>query len=1715
MKSARSSRSIFVFAFLSLFAAAALAQPECPAPVIMQTSGSNPSCASQVITLDAGGGFTSYLWSNGATTRTITDAPTTTTTYSVTTTDANGCNASSVPYQVTVTAAPASPVLRLYPDAICAGAPGSASIDPPDPSNPSSNWQNVQWSIQNGTITNQSGAWMEFTTDPAGGAATITVTATDNQGCTSTATATTVVRTIPPPVLRLYPDAICAGAPGSASIDPPDPSYPYENWRTVTWSIQNGTITNQSGAWMEFTTNPAGGAATITVTATDNQGCTNTTTATTVVRTIPPPVLRLYPDAICAGAPGSASIDPPDPSNPWENWRTVTWSIQNGTITNQSGAWMEFITNPAGGAATITVTATDNRGCTNTATGTTVVRTIPPPVLRLYPDAICAGAPGSASIDPPDPSNPWENWRTVTWSIQNGTITNQSGAWMEFTTNPAGGAATITVTATDNRGCTNTTTGTTVVRAIPPPVLRIYPTPISPGGSGNASIDRPNPSDPYSNWTSVQWSISNGTITSQSGSYMDFTAGSAGEMTVTVTATDNMGCTTTASQTIALEAPAQLQIRMYDPTVCADGYGSAWIDPAPPEDPYTSIVWVVQNGTIQYGQGMTSMSFQADGTGNAVVLNVTAQTATGSSSGSVTVPTRTPVVPVIELGSGSCPTTATVTNASQFANFNWLIDGGEISGSLYGPSVTFHASGNGRVTVTVIATDLTGCQATATAAHDYTGLPDISYIGTVPSLCYGVQATASVPDGGPGVTYQWSTTTGQIVGSSTSRTVTFIPQSDTMALTITATNAGGCAASGTGYTMVNRPPVGGINVAPAWMCTNATATVSTYANATSYTWEVIGGEIVSGAGTSAIVLRAGSGPQVTVRVTKAQSGCAATYEHVINTSQATATITPSGPTTFCAGGSVTLTASTGTSYAWSNGATTQSITVGASGSYTVAVTNSDGCSATSAATAVTARSTPVAMLSVNPQACAGQERTANAVLAVDGTYDNQATFAWSITGGTITSTNGAQATITSSGGQVVLSVTGTDRYGCTASTSRTIDFSVPDVPTITAGGPTTFCEGGYVQLTASAGSSYHWSTGETTQSILAQETGTFTVTVGNAAGCEATSAPISVTMRPAPAIVWSSGGPVCAGVETSREIQPVAGATYAFSIVSGNAQITQIAGNRVYFIINSGIAEVGVTVTDANGCSAIGGMQFAALPAPVATISGAPSFCAGGSTTLTASAGASWLWSNGATTQSINVTSGGPYHVTVTGANGCSATSAPVDVTVNTPATPTISGTLSFCAGGSTALTASAGASWSWSNGATTQSINVTSPGPYHVTVTDANGCSAQSAPVTVTQNTPTTPTISGTLSFCAGGSTTLTASAGASYSWSNGATTQSINVTSGGQYHVTVTDANGCSAQSAPVTVTQNAPSTPTISGTLSFCAGGSTTLTASAGASYSWSNGATTPSISVTSAGQYHVTVTDANGCSAQSAPVTVTQNTPATPTISGALSFCAGGSTTLTASAGASYSWSNGATTPSINVTSAGPYHVTVTYANGCSAQSATVNVVQKARPTAAVTGNATICAGSSATISAALTGVAPFNVTWSDGVTQTVSTTTATRSVSPSATTTYTVTAVSDANCSGTASGSATITVNTLPSFAQPGNQTLPRNNNGVNLSVTPSGTAPFTYQWYKGSYPSTANPVATTQTYNTGKLAKGTHTFWVRVTNTCGSTSSTTITITVP
>ncbi len=623
------------------------------------------------------------------------------------------------------------------------------------------------------------------------------------------------------------------------------------------------------------------------------------------------------------------------------------------------------------------------------------------------------------------------------------------------------------------------------------------------------------------------------------------------------------------------------------------------------------------------------------------------------------------------------------------------------------------------------------------------------------------------------------------------------------------------------------------------------------------------------------------------------------------------------------------------------------------------------------------------------------------------------------------------------------------------------------------------------------------STATNSVSQVIQQVGFNGVSLGNfisASGCPAPATAFTITVNPIPAasITVTGSQTVCSGETVQLSANTGTGFTYQW-LKEGVA--IDGANSATYHANATG--NYAVTVIS-NGCSKTSDPVLITVnPLPVVTISssGSTEFCFGGSVVLTSSAGSSYVWSNGATTQSTTVSSTGNYSVTVTNGNGCSSTSAATAVTVYALPTVTImaSGPTEFCAGGSVVLTASAGSSYVWSNGETTQSITVSTPGNYSVTVTNVNGCSATSAVTAVTVNALPTATITafGSTAFCAGGSVTLTSSAGSSYVWSNGETTQTIIVSTAGNYSVTVTNENGCSSTSAATAVTVNALPTVTImaSGPIEFCSGGSVVLTASAGANYQWSNGETTQTITVSTSGSYSVMITNANGCSATSTATAVAVYTLPTVTImaSGPIEFCSGGSVALTASAGASYLWSNGETTQSNAASTAGNYSVTVTNENGCSATSAATAVTVYALPTVTITasGPTIFCAGGAV----ALTASAGSTYLWSNGET--------TQSIAVSTSGNYSVTVTNGNGCSSTSPATA-VMVNSVPAA-------IITVSNIVTCSVrlTANTAGGLTYQWFLNG---TAIAGSTASVY-TARLT-GSYTV-TEILNGCSTTSAAT------
>lgn len=362
--------------------------------------------------------------------------------------------------------------------------------------------------------------------------------------------------------------------------------------------------------------------------------------------------------------------------------------------------------------------------------------------------------------------------------------------------------------------------------------------------------------------------------------------------------------------------------------------------------------------------------------------------------------------------------------------------------------------------------------------------------------------------------------------------------------------------------------------------------------------------------------------------------------------------------------------------------------------------------------------------------------------------------------------------------------------------------------------------------------------------------------------------------------------------------------------------------------------------------------------------------CQGSSQLLGASdagPGGSYLWSTGATTRTISVSTAGIYWVTVTNGNGCSKTSAEKTVYVAPyPASVSIAanGSTAICAGGSVVLSAGTAQGYQWFrnniliSGATSSTYTATAAGNYSVKALSGTCYSNHSNYINVTVYSLPLASISpsGTVSICQNGVATLSANSagiGGSYLWSTGETTQSINVSTSGSYTVQITNYRGCSKTSAATVVDVADAPVISASGPVRFCPGGSVTLTCSPASAYIWSNGDTTQSITVSDAAVYSVIAIDNNRCEGTSNTIEVV-NYPEPIVDAGPDQFIYTGfgpsqahlQSSVVCQGTPAYLWSTSEVTPDITVAPATTncYYLNVTNENNCSKiDSVMVNVL----------------------------------------------------------------------------------------------------------------------------------------------------------------------------
>lgn len=1152
--------------------------------------------------------------------------------------------------------------------------------------------------------------------------------------------------------------------------------------------------------------------------------------------------------------------------------------------------------------------------------------------------------------------------------------------------------------------------------------------------------------------------------------------------TYTITVRDGNNCAATASYDITSPTAITLTATTNSPTCAGSGNGS--------------IDMTVSGGTGPYTYAWNNGASTEDISGlNAGSYNVTVTDAigcTGTQSFTITNPTaitlsNTNVSPTCN-GGNDGSINVTVSGGSTPYTYSWSNGASteDLSGVIAG-------------TYTLTVTDANSCSNnTSITLTEPTAITATSAITNV--TCNGGTNGAiniTVSGGAGGYTFTWSN------GPTTEDISTIAAGS----YSVTIRDANGCS-NLFNFNVTEPSAITTSTTTTPINCSGGTTggidlTVSGGTSPYTYLW--------SNGNTTQDLTNIGAGTY-TVTVTDANSCIASLSQTLTAPSAISASAVVTNVT--CSGGNngaIDLTVSGGTSpytYLWSNGTTTEDITGVVANTYSVVITDANGCTFNISST-ISQPALALTSSGIVTNVTCFNGNDGNIDITVNG---GTAPYTYNWSNGAIT-----QDIFGLTAGSY--NVTITDANGCINPLSFTV--SQPATLNISSIVTDVTCNGlsnGAINLTITGGTSpfmFNWSNSATTEDISGLAAGNYSVTVTDGNSCT-TNQSYTINQPAAIVITGSITNTSCTGGNNGAITTTVNGGTapytYSWSNGATTANINGLA-----------VGSYTLTVTDNNGCTQVATYNITA-PSPVTiTHTSVNENCFNsndGSINITVTGGATpytYSWSNGATTEDLSGLDAGTYTVTVTDNSGCTQThgatiTSPTAFVVNNTTTPI---TCFGANNGSINVTVSGGTApytFLWSNGATTEDIGSLAAGTYNLTITDSKGCTATTS-ATITQPAAITLTRILTNVSCNGGndgSIDITVNGGTApytYAWSTGSTTQDISGLTAGSYTITVRDANGCTSN-ANYTINEPSPLNFTTSITDADCSGGTngsisitSVLGGTAPFTYSWSNGATTATVTNLTIGNYTVTVTDSKGCSTSA---TYTINTPSSMVISevttpiscnaastGAIDISiTGGSTPYT------YAWSNGATSQDISSVPAGSYTVNVTDANLC----ATSKTFTLGAPTpiniAPTTTNVLCDGGNNGSINLTISGGnAPYSFAWNTGATI--------QNISGLAAGTYTVTVTDATSC--TANASITITEpSPLVVTGVASNSNCNGGDNGsIDLTVS-GGSAPYSYLWSNGM---TSQDITA--------LAPGNYSVTVSDNNTCNQTANFTITEPLP
>jgi len=1497
---------------------------------ISSNSISNELCNTDngSIDVNVSGGTNSYgfQWSNGQATEDISNL--TAGTYTLDIIDGNGCTASnSFTIVNDVSNCSAFCYISLQENTLldenCGSSNGAIDINVLNAVAP------ISYSWSNGATTEDISGLI---------AGSYTVTVTDGNNCSETATFTVINNsgnlTIDNAIIS---DENCGGTNGGIDISVSGGAFPYSyNWSNNTTNEDLSNI----------------GAGNYSITITDGNGCMisntysvlNNTGTLTSSATITPEVCSSSNGSINQTVNGGNGII----TYVWDSGQTTQDinGLSAGTytcsITDETGCTIVNVyevtqtsgdislvgsnithetCNNSQGAVNITVTGnnltflwsngattedisgisagnysctiSNAQGCSLTTQTFSVINSAGSLNVstQLITEEVCNGTNGAININVTGGNQPY----SFNWS---------NGSTNEDIFNLSSG--TYSVTVTDNIGCSenhsitvNGNSGTLSIQNA------IVTNEICGDNAGAIDLIINGGSSP------ISYTWNNGSTTE------DLSGLNANTYSVTVL--DNDGCTVSNSYLVTNQANNLSYTEVITNETCSNGLGSIVLNVTGGNGPY-SFLW--NNGaTTSTITNLSAGNYSCVITDNTTCSITTSIFTIGNTPNGMSASTN--VTDAVCSANGAID--LTLIGGSNPITYSW--DNGATTEDIVGLSA-------GTYSYTI--NDGSGCQLTGNATVVQTN-GNITYTFTTSDEdCGNTSGTIdlSVAGGNGMYTYAWSNgaTTEDLSGLSNGSYI------------CTITDGNGCSVTTSPIAVSNNP--GNLSI------TNVIATDETCSNGLGN----IDISVAGGTGTISYLWNNGQTTQdisnlsagaYNVVVTD-NNGCEAMTQAVVNSSAGSmAIVQPVITNESCSNGqggiNITVNNANNPTYAWSNGATTEDLTGLTAGVYSVTVTDANGCTTTGSYTVTnTGTSLAISNANITDEYC-GSGSGAITINSTGGV--SPFSYLWS---------NGATTSSVSSLSAGTYNVTVTDNGGCTVTNSYTVannagNLNLSGVVTNENCGDGT----GAIDVSTTGGNlplSFSWNNGAITEDLSNLSANNYNLTVTDNFGCISTYSGIVANISGGLAVSIASSSDENCGLSDGAIDATVTG--------SGIVSTTWDSGQTTEDLSGISAGTYILTVTNNVGCSAsataIVNNNAGALAISFSNIG--DENCLNGQgfvdIEVSGSTGYSYLWSDGQSTQDAIALSAGTYSVTVTDGTGCSITETYTVNNVNTTnlsASETVTDAFCTSSNGAIDVTISGGLSpytYSWDNGTTTEDISGLSTGSYSITITDNANCqitetftvNSQSSGLAFTQ-------VQIQDEFCGqsdGQITIFTGGTANDYfidNVNNGGPT--MNNLSAGTYDLTITDNFGCSVDS---TVDVGGAAFFNVSdisvNETCHSSNGSIDITVTGGGgpgggsyTYLWDNGATTEDLTGLAAGTYVVTVTSSGGfpCSLDYS-VTITNDVTFEVTGITTDDYCQQGNgtvdLTVVSGSGLTYAWDNGATTEDISSLTSGTYSVTIT-------------------------------------------------------------------------------------------------------------------------------------------------------------------------------------------